>query len=90
MQSKLCGKSALPPCTARHARRIPHRARAAEPREVGVLGGQDFIYSQRSGVEDELFKGKGLGIDADIAQAGFRQTQLNTLEVGPPALGAPG
>jgi hypothetical protein len=25
-------------------------------REVAVLGGQDFIYSQRSGVQEDLFK----------------------------------
>lgn len=35
-------------------------------REVAVLGGEDFILSQRSGVEEELFKGDVLGLDADV------------------------
>ena len=46
-------------------------------REAAVLGGEDFILSQRSGVEEALFKGKGLGVDADIAGVGLgRQTLL--------------
>ena len=35
-----------------------------EPRDA--LGGQDFIYSQRSGVAETLFKGDLLGVDADV------------------------
>lgn len=43
-------------------------------REVAVLGGEDFILSQKSGVSEELFKGDKLGIDADIAGgAGFEE-----------------
>eukprot|EP00887_Chlorella_sp_A99_P002702 scaffold6.g2702.t1 len=46
-------------------------------REVAVLGGEDYILSQRSGVEEELFKGRAegqvLGVDADIAGVAFRQ-----------------
>ena len=30
------------------------------------MGGQDFIYSQRSGVAETLFKGDLLGVDADV------------------------
>lgn len=32
-----------------------------------MLGGEDFILSQRSGVSEELFKGSLLGVDADVA-----------------------
>jgi len=38
-----------------------------------VLGGQDFIYSQASGVEDGLFKGDVLGVMADAATMDFRE-----------------
>eukprot|EP00667_Euglena_gracilis_P006982 EG_transcript_7045 len=42
-------------------------------RQQAVLGGLDFIYSQRSGVEEDLFKGRRLGVDADIASMQFRE-----------------
>lgn len=71
-----------------HARRaaVPTSRAAAGgggtgPREVAVLGGEDYIYSQRSGVKEELFKGQLLGVDADVAQGGFRQTELQSLAV---------
>ena len=39
-----------------------------------MLGGQDFIYSQASGVEEGLFKGEGvLGVMADAATMDFRE-----------------
>lgn len=65
-------------------------------REVAVLGGEDFIYSQRSGVEEDLFKGSVLGVDADVAGggseaagAGFHQTHLRSLAHLPDGLEAP-
>ena len=36
------------------------------------MGGQDFIYSQRSGVSESLFKGRLLGVDADVASGDLR------------------
>ena len=45
------------------------------PATQGTLGGQDFIYSQKSGVEDSLFKGKVLGVDADAASMVFREKE---------------
>jgi hypothetical protein len=48
---------------------------------VAVLGGEDFIYSQRSGVSEELFKGSVLGVDADVASTGFRGNELRSLAV---------
>ena len=45
---------------------------------VGVLGGQDFIYSQKSGVEHHLFKGEILGMDADVASGDFRFNEFRT------------
>eukprot|EP00958_Prasinococcus_capsulatus_P006436 scaffold604_cov384-Prasinococcus_capsulatus_cf.AAC.46 len=50
-----------------------------ESERVKVLGGQDFIYSQKSGVEEDLFKGKTLGVDADIATGDFRFNDFRTL-----------
>ena len=41
-----------------------------------ALGGQDFIYSQRSGVSEELFKGRLLGVDADVATGDLRVGDL--------------
>ena len=35
--------------------------------------GEDFILSQRSGVEEELFKGDILGVDADVRREGGRE-----------------
>ena len=59
-------------------RRAPRRGARArvsassgdEPRDA--LGGQDFIYSQRSGVSESLFKGDLLGVDADVASGDLR------------------
>lgn len=36
------------------------------------FAGEDFILSQRSGVEEELFKGDVLGVDADVRIGGPR------------------
>jgi len=63
---------------ARASRRVPRRGARArvsaspgdEPRDA--LGGQDFIYSQRSGVSESLFKGDLLGVDADVASGDLR------------------
>lgn len=50
---------------------------------MGVLGGQDFILSQASGVEEELFKGKGkLGVMADVASLDFRERQGVVRDLG--------
>lgn len=43
-----------------------------------ICAGEDFILSQRSGVEEELFKGDILGVDADVRnghdmEAGWKQ-----------------
>ena len=46
---------------------------------VAVLGGEDFIYSQMSGVSEDLFKGAVLGVNADIASVDYRQSELRTL-----------
>ena len=55
--------------------------------QAAVLGGQDFILSQRSGVEEELFKGVVLGVDADVAGLDLgRQTLLRTLDHLPEGL----
>lgn len=49
-----------------------------------ALGGQDYIYSQRSGVEEELFKGDVLGVDADVATGEHRDAGFRTFaDVGP-------
>ena len=56
---------------------------------VQVLGQEDFILSQVSGVEEELFKGKGIGVFADIASTGFRQTELRSLSATPDGLKPP-
>ncbi|KAL4447796.1 hypothetical protein ABPG75_005015 [Micractinium tetrahymenae] len=55
-------------------------------REVAVLGGEDFILSQRNGVEEELFKGQVLGVDADVARVDFRQTGVRSLSHLPAGL----
>jgi len=51
---------------------------AARPKALGgdALGGQDFIYSQRSGVSETLYKGDVLGVDADVATGDMRATEL--------------
>lgn len=54
-----------------------------------MLGGEDYILSQRSGVEEELFKGAVLGVDADVAGVGFRQSLLRSLRDLPEGLEAP-
>lgn len=38
--------------------------RAPRTQEVAVIGGEDFIYSQMSGVSEDLFKGDQLGVFA--------------------------
>lgn len=91
-----CCRPALPPgaCCAPHGNARPARHRTCcasaaaanasgspAPREVAVLGGEDFIYSQRSGVSEELFKGSVLGVNADVARTDFRQTALHSLAV---------
>lgn len=48
-----------------------------------MLGGEDFIYSQQSGVSEELFKGSVLGVDADVASVDFRQNEIRSLSVRP-------
>lgn len=56
-------------------RSIPRRApktRVCASDERDALGGQDFIYSQRSGVSEDLFKGTLLGVDADCATGDLR------------------
>ncbi|CEF97602.1 P-loop containing nucleoside triphosphate hydrolase [Ostreococcus tauri] len=57
--------------------RAASRGRRVVARAVGgredALGGQDFIYSQRSGVEETLFKGVVLGVDADVASGEHRE-----------------
>jgi hypothetical protein len=62
---------------AAHAQAAAAAAGRDGRRETAILGGEDFILSQRSGVEEALFKGKGLGVEADIAGVGLgRQTLL--------------
>jgi hypothetical protein len=84
--------------TAGDASAAAHAAAAAAAagrdgrREVAVLGGEDFILSQRSGVSEELFKGVRLGVDADVAgggsggggglQDGMRLSTLSHLPAG--------
>ncbi|KAL4442508.1 hypothetical protein ABPG77_005092 [Micractinium sp. CCAP 211/92] len=74
---------------------VAHAAAAAASagrdgaREVAVLGGEDFILSQRSGVEEELFKGQVLGVDADVAGIEFRQTGVRSLSQLPAGLEPP-
>jgi len=76
-------------------RRTPLAAAASQPpssnppakQEVAVLGGEDFIYSQQSGVSEELFKGSVLGVDADVARVDFRQTLGRSLAVSSPGVG---
>ena len=62
----------------KNTRRRLVRARAADARRQDALGGQDFIYSQRSGVEEELFKGNVLGVDADVATGEHRETSFRS------------
>lgn len=71
-----------------HRRQHPHAERGDERREQhareharerersDALGGQDFIYSQKSGVEETLFKGSVLGVDADAATGDMRVSEL--------------
>jgi rhodanese-related sulfurtransferase len=80
-----------------HQRRHAHRCCKATPSDgsstnkqyVQVLGQEDFILSQVSGVEEELFKGKGLGVFADIASTSFRSTELRQLSGIPNGLKPP-
>jgi len=53
------------------SRRAP-KTRVCASDERDALGGQDFIYSQRSGVSEDLFKGTLLGVDADCATGDLR------------------
>ena len=52
-------------------RHVP-TSRVTASAERDALGGQDFIYSQRSGVSEGLFKGDLLGVDADVATGDLR------------------
>lgn len=54
-----------------------------------MLGGEDYILSQRSGVAEDLFKGDVLGVDADVAGVSFHQTHLKTLGSLPEGLHPP-
>lgn len=56
---------------AAHAAAAAAAAGRDGQREVAVLGGEDFILSQRSGVEELLFKGERLGVDADMVSVVF-------------------
>lgn len=67
----------------------PQQPLQAAAEEVGVLGGEDFIYSQQSGVSEELYKGDVLGVYADVASGGFRQTELRSLAHLPDDLAPP-
>jgi|AntAceMinimDraft_5_1070358.scaffolds.fasta_scaffold120314_1 hypothetical protein len=51
---------------------------ASTHRGEDALGGQDFIYSQRSGVEETLFKGSVLGVDADVSTGDLRVSELRS------------
>lgn len=44
-----------------------------------MLGGVDFLYSQANGVEETLFKGHVLGVNADIAGSSFRERRAQSL-----------
>jgi rhodanese-related sulfurtransferase len=57
---------------ARRASRRASSSRIAASEQRDALGGQDFIYSQRSGVSESLFKGDLLGVDADVATGDLR------------------
>jgi hypothetical protein len=78
--TSLSRPSSSPAAAAAAAAAAPD-APSNQPREVAVLGGEDFIYSQKSGVEVELFKGSVLGVDADVARVDFRQTLGRSLAV---------
>ena len=62
-----------------HARHIASPSfQPALTRMFPICAGEDFILSQRSGVEEELFKGDILGVDADVRnghdmEAGWKQ-----------------
>lgn len=67
----LCGCSARtaagPGLQPAHARHIASPSfQPALTHMFPVCAGEDFILSQRSGVEEELFKGDILGVDADV------------------------
>ena len=63
-----------PQAQAQPGREEPGPSAGPAREVVGVLGGQDFIYSQANGVEELLFKGEGvLGVNADVASMDFRE-----------------
>jgi SpoVK/Ycf46/Vps4 family AAA+-type ATPase len=57
-----------PPCRARHL----SRCRSSGSEGAYLLREDDFLLSQASGVTEELFKGDVLGVDADVADVGYR------------------
>ena len=74
------GARRAPPTRRRRRARRSRRGVAASAVERGdALGGQDFIYSQKNGVEDALFKGHLLGVDADVATGDMRVSELRSL-----------
>ena len=54
-----------------------------------MLGGEDFILSQRSGVDEDLFKGSVLGIDADVSPPSLRWPLLQLCSALPARYSAP-
>ena len=80
-------------CRARRLARQRHVCRAAvdEWASQGVIGGQDFILSQASGVTEELFKGEGvMGVNADAASVDFRERAATVRDVRESAAWAQG
>ena len=76
-------RATAPTSRARVGARVRRQGRVARGRtrraaREDALGGQDFIYSQRSGVEEELFKGSVLGVDADVATGEHREREFRT------------
>lgn len=63
---------------SRERRQRSRVATRAAGERTDALGGQDFIYSQKSGVEETLFKGNILGVDADVADGSHRETEFRT------------
>ena len=64
--------------SSRERRQRSRVATRAAGERTDALGGQDFIYSQKSGVEETLFKGNILGVDADVADGSHRETEFRT------------
>lgn len=68
----------IAPARARSSRATSSSLASASKRSGDALGGQDYIYSQRSGVREELFKGNILGVDADVASGEYRERAFRT------------